>query len=36
MVAALAAADPGFPGPNPDNYAEEDVEMMLNELASQL
>ncbi len=36
LDAAPAAPDPGFPGPNPDDIAEEDVEMMLNELASQL
>lgn len=28
--------DDGFPGPNPDDIAEEDVETLLNELASQL
>lgn len=28
--------DPGFPGPDPENIAEEDVENLLNELASQL
>lgn len=26
----------GFPGPNPDDIAEEDVEMLLKELSSQL
>ena len=33
-----APPDPGagIPGPNPDDIAEEDVEMLLNELASQL
>ncbi len=36
LDAAPAAPDPGFPGPNPDAIPEEDVEMMLNELASQL
>jgi hypothetical protein len=36
LDAAPPAPDPGFPGPNPDDIAEEDVEMMLNELASQL
>jgi len=29
-------SDAGIPGPNPDDIAEEDVEMLLNELASQL
>ncbi|GEM_PF-4354504 len=36
LDAARPVQDAGFPGPNPDNIAEEDVEMMLNELASQL
>lgn len=33
-----ARPDPnaGFPGPNPDDMAEEDVEMLLKELGSQL
>jgi len=33
-----APPDPnaGFPGPNPDDIAEEDVEMLLKELGSQL
>jgi hypothetical protein len=29
-------ADDGFPGPDPENMGEEDVAMLLNELASQL
>jgi hypothetical protein len=29
-------AEPGFPGPDPENVDEEDVAMLLNELASQL
>jgi hypothetical protein len=36
LDAARPDPDPGFPGPNPDDIAEEDVEMLLNELASQL
>lgn len=36
LEAAASEADPGFPGPDPDEIAEEDVEMLLNELASQL
>ncbi len=36
LDAAPSEPDAGFPGPNPDDIAEEDVEMMLNELASQL
>ncbi|WP_103020931.1 hypothetical protein [Salinibacter altiplanensis] len=36
LKAARPAPDPGLPGPNPDDIAQEDVEMMLNELASQL
>lgn len=26
----------GFPGPDPENFGEEDVEMLLNELSSHL
>ncbi|MFB6273328.1 MAG: hypothetical protein ABEL51_10590 [Salinibacter sp.] len=36
LDAARLEPDQGFPGPNPDDIAEEDVEMLLNELASQL
>jgi hypothetical protein len=36
LDAARPRSDDGFPGPNPDDIAEEDVAMMLNELASQL
>jgi len=36
LDATTSDTDPGFPGPNPDDIAEEDVEMLLNELASQL
>lgn len=36
LDAAQPDPDAGFPGPNPENIAEEDVEMLLNELASQL
>ncbi len=36
LDAASSDADPGVPGPDPDDIAEEDVEMLLNELASQL
>jgi len=32
----LADDVPGFPGMDPDNMGEEDVAMLLNELASQL
>ena len=28
--------DSGFPGPDPENLAQEDVETLLNELAAQL
>lgn len=33
---AQPEADPGFPGPNPEDFDEEDVAMLLNELSSQL
>lgn len=36
LDAARSAPDAGFPGPDPGNIAEEDVENLLNELASQL
>ena len=36
LDAAPSNPEPGFPGPDPDDIAEEDVEMLLNELASQL
>ena len=36
LDAACPRPDDGVPGPNPDDMAEEDVAMMLNELASQL
>jgi hypothetical protein len=36
LDAARPRPDDGLPGPNPDDLAEEDVAMMLNELASQL
>lgn len=36
LDAAQPNPDSGFPGPNPDNIAEEDVEMLLQELGSQL
>lgn len=36
LDAARPDPEAGFPGPNPDDIAEEDVEMLLNELASQL
>lgn len=29
-------SDDGFPGPDPETMSEEDVDMLLNELASQL
>jgi hypothetical protein len=34
--AELDESAPGFPGMNPDDMQEEDVAMLLNELASQL
>jgi hypothetical protein len=36
LDAARPDPDAGVPGPDPDNIAEDDVEMLLNELASQL
>lgn len=36
LEAAQTDPDAGFPGPNPDDIAEEDVEMLLKELGSQL
>jgi uncharacterized protein YdeI (BOF family) len=36
LDAAPPEPDSGFPGPNPENIAEEDVENLLNELASHL
>jgi hypothetical protein len=36
LDAARSGPDAGFPGPNPDDIAEEDVEMLLKELSSQL
>lgn len=32
----LHDAEPGVPGPDPDDMGEEDIAMLLNELASQL
>lgn len=32
----LAGDEPGFPGMDPEDMGEEDVAMLLNELASQL
>lgn len=36
LEAARPDPDAGFPGPDPENMAEEDVETLLNELAAQL
>lgn len=36
LDAARPDPNDGFPGPNPDDIAEEDVEMLLKELGSQL
>jgi hypothetical protein len=33
---ACSSPDAGFPGPDPENISEEDVENLLGELASQL
>ncbi len=36
LDAAQPDPDAGFPGPDPENIDEEDVEQLLNELASHL
>lgn len=36
LDAVRSKPDAGFPGPNPDDIAEEDVAMLLKELGSQL